>query len=157
MGDIYFVRGRGTTLQNNINRKINSLIDKEIAQSEEEIDIIIVSRKDNKYPKLEKRDNTYMVKIDDINIGKKNYIPVLELLTFALNIVYQDDFDRAGRLYKKIMKIDLEKESYQEIRRHIREKGRLALLLTLPPAVPIDLDKLGEIYRHAVRELMRAA
>jgi chemotaxis methyl-accepting protein methylase len=86
LGNVHFVAGHGYDLPSIVERKIEKIKDKN--PSTKDFKVIIVTKK----PKNEFNNNFNIVCVDDVAIGfSKSYVPILELLAFALILNTQKD------------------------------------------------------------------
>lgn len=155
LGNIHFVRSAGNDLESEIKDKIQSLIKDNEIESEDNVDIVLVAKEENLssgvYMELQGKDNIYITAVNDRNIKGRAYIPMLEILTFALEIAFDDSFESISRLYKEITKEELGEEEYRKFK-----ENRISISLILPTPKPIDLNTLRDVY-EASRKLLAAA
>lgn len=144
LGDIEFVAGKGDTLSEEIGNTITDITGKGIDRNN--IEVIVVTKKAKEY-----FDNSYHItRVDDKGLlGTGSYVPILELLTFALMInlgeVDSDLKRELGEMYIDITGVELAGGLIEQIR-----KGIFAIPLPKTEKIPKDFyDKSVEILSAA--------
>lgn len=122
LGDIEFVAGTGENLAGLIKDAKSKI-------KTDNIDVIVVTKK-----KKEDFDSSYhIVRTDDSRLDPGSYVPILELLTFALLINLEDNDVLLQEIYKEITGNELTSELKEQIKNGISA-------IPLPPSERISPD-----------------
>ena len=150
LGSLQFIRGSGEKLEGRILERIRQLITEGVIRSEEDVDIVLVAKASNLeetdyFSLIPQRKNCFTAGINDKNITAENYVPVMDILSFALVAAFvKDHGDLAGSLndlYKKITGTSIDGDSIKSI----IENG--TVLIVLPEAKALEYEKLREMYQ----------
>lgn len=137
LGNIEFVAGAGEKLPELIDEKFSSLMDRRKIE-QEDIDVVVVTKKTK-----EEFDSSYHItRVDDVKLGNSfSYVPILELITFALRINLEEDNgilrNELKEIYNEITGLELTDELIAQIK-----KGIYAI--PLPPTERISIDFYNE-------------
>lgn len=147
LGDIYFVRGAAGELEGNIIRKVSDLAKRGLITDIRDVDIVLVGRKANMenkcYQTLEGEESFTMVNIDDAAISELNYVPLPEILAFAVAVAAGQDNTALSRLYEKITGSSIPVDSIDAMKRSKQ------FTIKLPQTDPVDYNVLKKMYELA--------
>jgi cellobiose-specific phosphotransferase system component IIB len=147
LGDIYFVRGAAGELEGNIMRKVSDLVKRGLITDIRDVDIVLVGKKvnmENKcYQTLEGEESFTMVNIDDAAISELNYVPLPEILAFAVAVASGQDNNALSRLYEKITGLSISAVSIDAMKR-LKQ-----FTIKLPQTEPVDYHVLKKMYELA--------
>lgn len=151
LGNIHFISARGSELKDKIDDE------KKMMGKGMNVDVIVISKENNVSNDLKDTERTYVIEVNDEEITEEMYLPILEILTFSIGIVYgRDNYTEIATLYSEITNTSLSEEQYEELRRDLITGSNRSILLDLPPVKPISIEKLGEIYQ-LTKEFLQSA
>jgi hypothetical protein len=137
LGDIEFIAGPGEELSGLIKDKVNDLVYRRKIRKED-MQVVVVTKK----AKEEFEESYHITRINDVKLGNSGgYVPILELLTFALRINIEKDNELLKHelriIYHEITGFELTDELMTEIK-----KGMYAI--PLPPTEKINMNFYNE-------------